>query len=242
MKSGYVYILINESMPGLLKVGHTIRDARERARELSTTGVPTPFQVAFEVFAEDCETLERKLQEELYDFRVAANREFFRYPLAKAIQAVQELQGSPDDPEAIFAAEEVLGRLREIFPTPGDLRDEIVSVRIAQTRRRVWLEITDEITAHIVNRGHVLKHQTIRRLDLGNAFLIAPGKSTKEATPIYSPSRPLAENVDRFLSSGPISFAELAYTGEFAAADRLLLSKAALRRLQQENPRWYGPL
>ena len=241
MKSGYVYILMNESMPGLIKIGRTIRDARERARELSTTGVPTPFQVAFEVFAEDCETLERRLQEELFDFRVAANREFFRYPLAKAIQAVQELQGSPMDPEGIFAAEEVLGRLREIFPTPGELREEIVSVRIAQTRKRVWLEITDEIEAHIFHREHVLKHQTIRRLDLGNAFQVAPGKRPEEAQPIYSPSRPLTDNVDRFLSSGPISFAELAHAGEFAA-DSLLLSKTALRRLQEENPRWYGPL
>jgi hypothetical protein len=52
MASGYVYILVNHSMVGLLKIGRTVRDSRARARELSTTGVPTPFQVAFEVFSD----------------------------------------------------------------------------------------------------------------------------------------------------------------------------------------------
>jgi len=37
MTHGYVYILINHSMPGLLKIGRTVRDSRARARELSTT-------------------------------------------------------------------------------------------------------------------------------------------------------------------------------------------------------------
>lgn len=63
MAAGYVYILINHSMPGLLKIGKTIRDCRVRARELSTTGVPTPFQVAFELFSEDHEALERTIHE-----------------------------------------------------------------------------------------------------------------------------------------------------------------------------------
>ena len=44
---GYLYILTNASMPELLKVGRTARDPHERARELSTTGVPTPFEVAW---------------------------------------------------------------------------------------------------------------------------------------------------------------------------------------------------
>jgi len=85
MVPGYVYILVNPSMPGLIKVGRTLRDSRMRARELSSTGVPTRFQVAFELFAEHHETLEAMVHLELTDFRVNAAREFFRYPLDKAI-------------------------------------------------------------------------------------------------------------------------------------------------------------
>ena len=40
--SGYIYVLINNSMENLVKVGKTSRDAESRAKELSSvTGVPT---------------------------------------------------------------------------------------------------------------------------------------------------------------------------------------------------------
>jgi hypothetical protein len=43
---GYVYILSNPAMPGLLKIGCTDRSIEERTKELnSATGVPTPFEV-----------------------------------------------------------------------------------------------------------------------------------------------------------------------------------------------------
>ena len=63
---GYVYILENDAMPGLIKIGKTSRDSVERARELSaTTGVPTPFKVAFELSSEEYEKLEREMHNRL---------------------------------------------------------------------------------------------------------------------------------------------------------------------------------
>jgi hypothetical protein len=42
--SGFVYLLSNPSMPGLLKIGYTERDVTERAAEISAaTGVPEPY-------------------------------------------------------------------------------------------------------------------------------------------------------------------------------------------------------
>jgi hypothetical protein len=41
MNPGYVYILINPSMPELIENGKALRDSLERARELYSTGVPT---------------------------------------------------------------------------------------------------------------------------------------------------------------------------------------------------------
>ena len=41
---GWIYVLSNPSMPGLLKIGYTEREVEERIKELdSETGVPSPF-------------------------------------------------------------------------------------------------------------------------------------------------------------------------------------------------------
>ena len=47
IESGYIYCLSNQSMPGLIKIGMTLRMPDKRAKELFTTGVPTPFVVEF---------------------------------------------------------------------------------------------------------------------------------------------------------------------------------------------------
>ena len=142
MNPGYVYILINPSMQGLIKIGRTIRDSRERARKLWTTGIPTPFQVAFEIFSEEHDKLETLMHNELADFRVSDDREFFKYPLDRAIKLLQELNSPPTHKESIFAAEDITERLRRKYARY--IKQGIVSVRVVQPGDRVWLEITEE--------------------------------------------------------------------------------------------------
>lgn len=77
MTKGYVYILKNPSMPGLLKIGKTTRSVQQRANELWQTGVPTPFAVVAEVLSPDCHELERSVHQMLHDVRVSEMREFF---------------------------------------------------------------------------------------------------------------------------------------------------------------------
>ena len=38
-KVGHVYVMINPSMDGVLKIGRTTRSAKSRAEDLQTTGV-----------------------------------------------------------------------------------------------------------------------------------------------------------------------------------------------------------
>ena len=80
MSEGYIYCLSNECMPGILKVGMTERTPDVRAKELFTTGVPTPFIIEFAKKVKDVKTKEKKLHEllEEYTDRVGMNREFFR--------------------------------------------------------------------------------------------------------------------------------------------------------------------
>lgn len=87
---GHVYILVNTSMPGLIKIGLTTRDPETRAKELSrSTGVPTPFEVAYSRWVPDCVEVEKAVHAELDQYRVGANREFFQMPVAQAKKAIE---------------------------------------------------------------------------------------------------------------------------------------------------------
>lgn len=186
MSHGYVYILTNPSFPNMIKIGRTYRDCRARARELSSTGVPTPFQLAFEIFSAEHETLETQLHNELHDFRVSSNREFFYYPLAKAIKLALSLSDTRDNQDHTFAANDILLSLKTKYP--HFIRPEIIAIRIIQSEERVWLETTveNEIAGYLVN-------QIIMRSDL--AFI-----SNGENNCFFNPSDTVTRNADKFVN------------------------------------------
>ena len=80
MTEGWVYCLSNPSMPDLVKIGMTERTPEERAKELSTTGVPTPFVIEFAKKVKNPTQKEATLHAllEKYAERTNARREFFR--------------------------------------------------------------------------------------------------------------------------------------------------------------------
>jgi len=92
-KNGYVYILINPAMPGLVKIGSTILTPDERARQLSSsTGVPRPFQVAaFEPFDDELRA-ERELQSMFAKNRIkSTRREFYEVDVEQVRRALFDL-------------------------------------------------------------------------------------------------------------------------------------------------------
>lgn len=92
-ETGFIYVLINPSMEGLVKVGKTTKDPKGRADELSkATGVPTPFIVAYYLAVNDCNKAEDFVHTylETRGYRVASNREFFNAPLNVTIDAILE--------------------------------------------------------------------------------------------------------------------------------------------------------
>jgi hypothetical protein len=90
-EAGYVYVLENESMPGVFKVGFTTRDLDGRVRQLSNTSVPTPFTVVEAVFAPDARALESAMHAGFDAFRVSVGREFFKAERQEIIQALLSL-------------------------------------------------------------------------------------------------------------------------------------------------------
>jgi hypothetical protein len=89
---GAIYILINACMPGLVKIGYSTQSPEERAKKLSeSTGVPTPYLVAWHEDVNHCEEIERSVHTRLEKYRFNRNREFFAIPLKDAIQTVTEI-------------------------------------------------------------------------------------------------------------------------------------------------------
>jgi tetratricopeptide (TPR) repeat protein len=89
--NGYVYALMNPSMKGLVKIGKTTRQPKDRAEELSSvTGVPTPFVVVYECFFEDCSKAEEYVHVYLESngYRISKSREFFEIAINVAIDAI----------------------------------------------------------------------------------------------------------------------------------------------------------
>lgn len=93
MSKGYVYVLSNPSMPGLVKVGRTTRSVEGRAKEISDgTGVPLPFDVVGSFLFPDCVAAEAEAHTRLCDKRLSDNREFFRCEEQLAVVVIEDLQ------------------------------------------------------------------------------------------------------------------------------------------------------
>lgn len=91
MAKGFVYILRNEAMPGLLKIGYSVKVPTERVAELFTTGVPEPFKLAYYCLVENAERLEAELHRNLSAYRHRGDREFFQLELGTAVRSIANL-------------------------------------------------------------------------------------------------------------------------------------------------------
>ena len=88
---GYVYVMINPSLPDIVKIGKTTRDPNERAKELSAaSGVPTPFILVYYKPFKDCHLAELVIHKYFEDkgARVNGNREFFKVTTVEAIDMI----------------------------------------------------------------------------------------------------------------------------------------------------------
>lgn len=92
MAKGTVYILTNELMPGIVKIGKTIREVDQRVKELSdATGVPMPFKVGEYLTCPDCDWVEKEVHRRLEKSRANPGREFFRVTLSEASKILEEV-------------------------------------------------------------------------------------------------------------------------------------------------------
>ncbi|KAB4459012.1 GIY-YIG nuclease family protein [Bacteroides thetaiotaomicron] len=200
---GYVYIMTNASMPGLLKIGCTTRSPEIRRRELSrSSGIPKDFEIEYEIFSPNMNLLEAKVHHILSPHRVNCKREFFKYNIDKAIDVIRTLSAEivldyfykfsgVNETFDSYEAIDILGALKQKYFNL--VSTGIISVRMYQTKLRCYLEIVKErlICQYEENRAPLID-QNIHRIDLG---FIAYG----EDDIMFDPSKPVSRNAKLFI-------------------------------------------
>jgi hypothetical protein len=113
MKKGFVYVMTNPSMPGLIKVGMSRRVPTDRIfdNDLSSTGIPDPFEVQYYAFFDDMIYAEKRVHQKLCNYHY--KKEFFKTDVASAIWAIEhsdiaftKLYSNPDNGKEAQASAE----------------------------------------------------------------------------------------------------------------------------------------
>jgi hypothetical protein len=93
---GKVYILTNDSMPGIIKIGVTEQETiEERIKSLDNTSVPTPFRFYFAIETNKYKEIEKLVHNAFSDYRIRTNREFFEMDPERAVSALK-ISGAPE--------------------------------------------------------------------------------------------------------------------------------------------------
>jgi len=127
--SEIVYVLTNEAMDGMFKIGRTSTSVEQRIRELDNTSMPLPFQCFYAAEVHDSVVVEGKLHRIFSDKRIRSNREFFRVDANQVREAIQ------------------LAELKDVTPRSDVLVDasdaQALQKAVATEERRARLRFTE---------------------------------------------------------------------------------------------------
>lgn len=120
-----IYVLTNEAMPGLVKIGMTDGLVEDRIKQLSApSGVPVQFECYYAAEVDDMKRVESLLHQLFAKDRISNKREFFRI-----------------EPERVVIALSI-GKFKEV--TPGkvfvDVEEEAALEKAKARRARINLE------------------------------------------------------------------------------------------------------
>jgi len=172
-----IYVLTNEAMPGLVKIGRTADEVSIRVAQLSSqTSVPLPFECYFAAEVKDCVKLEKVLHQLFSENRVNPKREFFRVEPERIILAIsigEFTEVTPGisrvDKDEQEALEKVKARrprikLDALGIKPGDTlifsRDEAITAIVAPEGKVIYQGETLSPSAAALKALHSLGYKT----------------------------------------------------------------------------------
>ena len=88
----YVYVLVNKSVPNMVKIGMTTNTPDQRARQISAaTGVPTPWIPVYSFQCYRSDLLEEEIHQHFSAHRVNTHREMFAVDSYTAQKVIEDL-------------------------------------------------------------------------------------------------------------------------------------------------------
>lgn len=127
--AGWVYVLENKSMPGLVKVGYTKHSPKSRAGQLYQTGIPTPFTIYYAGLYEKPRVIEGLAHAALKHCRVNKGREFFKCQPSEAVAAI-ELHAKPASTKRDISKAEWANFYKEKRAIETSCRAELAAIEI----------------------------------------------------------------------------------------------------------------
>lgn len=97
-----VYILTNEAMPGLVKIGTTDTTIEQRMQDLYKTGVPVPFKCFHASIVKNSQDVEGRIHRAFEKYRVNKNREFFEIPPENVLEILEMVEVEDATPQEDF--------------------------------------------------------------------------------------------------------------------------------------------
>lgn len=116
---GWVYVISNEAMPGLVKIGFSTKDPILRAAELNSTGAPHPYQVVYDILVAGPRDIEQRVHAAMS--KMKEGKEWFRCSADEAIEAIRHIAGALAITDFTHSA----GKCAQPNPSPGTSMDDL---------------------------------------------------------------------------------------------------------------------
>ena len=143
---GFVYVLTNPAMPGVVKIGATRKHPIQRTQELSrSTGVPEPYHLIYHQQFARAFRAEDIIHDHFHKSRTNQNREFFAIDPNEVIAYLVQLKSDPRVSYNVIKKDDCPTPFSELFaafPDDGSPR-ELTSEELAKCdalRRRTLVK------------------------------------------------------------------------------------------------------
>ena len=164
---GIIYVLTNEAMPGLVKIGKTTQaDVKLRMNQLYSTGVPVSFRCEYAVEVDDYTKVENALAIAFDEYRPNPKREFYRIKPEQPVAILELLKRKDVTPSVKSGLASNLSQAEkdsaknfnrrpnlnflELNINPGSvlryLKDEAIEVQVADDRNVIYNGKTVSLT------------------------------------------------------------------------------------------------